>query len=357
MSGDLYWDSVALALHMDDVGLTDVKGHGMTLAGGVSRSAVQSKFGGFSAHFDGVDGELHNSVIMGEIDVESFALQLWCRPTAQGQVNPCVVSLQALQIEYKPTGFADGFVISIDGVRTACGAYAEDAWHYIWIARSASTTTVYINGIFIATLASAFEYGDTLYIGSNNLGTNPDSAFTGYIDDVLFTSGVYRTDYSVPVAAFPEGLPDPEADGLGAILFTGAAVGIVSPVGAGLGTLRLNGAAVGEVHDTGRGIGRLSFAGSAAGLTGRAGSASGTMRFTGAAVGRHGRFGAAAGRLRFTGEAVGKHGITGVCAGALVITGAAVGSTPLHPFGRVAGSVKFTGYAVGQIPQPADACA
>lgn len=358
MSGDLYWDSVALALHMDDVGLTDVKGHTMTLAGGTARSATESKFGGFSAYFDGIDSELYNTDPLAEAIVDVFSLQLWCRPAAQLMDNPCVINVQDLQIEFKPAGYPYGFVIKAGGVRTACGTYAEDAWHYIWIARTETTATVYINGIFIATVASEFYSSDVIYIGSNSLGVHPDSGFTGYIDDVLFTSDILRTDHSVPVAAFPETLPDPEGVISGALKFTGAAAGIVAPLGPISGALRITGAAVGDVLTSGIMSGALKFTGSAVGAVGRAGIVSGALRIIGAATGGHGRFGAISGALRITGAAVGKHGIRGQVSGALVITGAAVGSTPLVPVGTISGAMKITGLATGLgAPITEDACA
>jgi len=49
-SSDPYYNQVVLGMHMDDTGLTDVKGHTITLNGNASRSATQSKFGGYSAY-------------------------------------------------------------------------------------------------------------------------------------------------------------------------------------------------------------------------------------------------------------------------------------------------------------------
>ena len=58
MANDPYWNNVVLAMHMDDVGLTDLKGNAVTLNGNVGRSATQSKFGGYSAYFDWSGGFL-----------------------------------------------------------------------------------------------------------------------------------------------------------------------------------------------------------------------------------------------------------------------------------------------------------
>ena len=358
MAGDLYWDSVALALHMDDVGLTDVKGNAMTLNGGVTRSATESKFGGFAGYFDGTDDEVFNTTPIPEINVEPFSVQFWCFPETQVQANPAVLTIQDLRIEYKPTGYPDGFVINANGTRTACGAFAEDEWHYIWLTADGAEVTVYINGIVIGTVALTYVYGETVWVGSNDIGSNPDSAFTGYVDDVLVTPGVIRTDYAVPVAAFPDTLPDPEGGVLGSLTFAAEAVGLVAPIGDVLGSLRFAGEADGEIYNTGRASGSIRFTGAGVGVHGRTGIGSGSLRFTCTGVGSHGRFGAASGSMRLTGAAVGKHGVAGIAAAAMGFSGTAVGTTPLVPVGVVSGSLRVTGRAVGLgAPVVEDACA
>ncbi len=356
MSGDLYWGSVALALHCDDVGLTDVKGNAMTLTG-VARSSTQSKFGGFSAHFGGTSDELHNTSYMGALDATTYSLQFWCYPSAQVQANPCVISVQNLKIEYKPAGYTDGFVINAGGVRTACGTFAQGTWHYVWIVQHATTADVYINGIFIATVPSVSSATGLMYVGSNVIGTNPDSAFTGYVDDVLFTSAIERTDYSVPIAAFPNNLPDPSGVVLGGPAFSGTAVGVVAPVADGLGTMAITGDVECLVYNTGFAGGALSLTGLASGVVGRTGAALGTVLFKGSGVASMGRFGPASGFLKFLGAAVGEHGVKGPAAGAMRMSGQGVGSTPIHPFGSVSGNLVVTGHAYGLgAPEPADVC-
>lgn len=357
MAGDLYWDSVALALHMDDVGLTDVKGNAMTLNGGVTRSATQSKFGGFSAYFDGSDDEILNTTAMPTLGTSPVSAQFWCRPAAQAQTDAVVFSLRELLIEYKPTGYADGFVISANGTRTACGAFAEDAWHYIWITSDSTTATVYINGIFIATVALAYVYAETVWIGSNDIGSNPTTAFTGYVDDVLITPGITRTDYSVPVAAFPDTLPDPEGTASGVIQIVGVATGIVAPIGTGSGVIRIVASGEGSIPNNGRASAKVSVTGSGAGVVGRTGTGSCPIRIIGAATGAHGRYGVGSGAVRVRATATGKHGVAGIGSGSIVIAASATGSTPLVPVGVVSGVIRVTGNAYGLgAPVEEDAC-
>lgn len=358
MSGDLLWDSVALALHMDDVGLTDVKGNAMTLNGGVTRSATQSKFGGYAGYFDGVDDEVTNTSAMPELDQPAFSAQFWCWPDTQVANDSVVLSYQGLLIEYKPTGYADGFVINANGTRTACGAFAESAWHYIWLTCDGAEATVYINGIFIATVAFVPVGSSYAWVGGNDIGTNPDSAFTGYIDDVLITPGVERTDFSVPVAAFPDALPDPEGTGAAVVQVIAAAVGIVAPIGSGAATVRVTVEAEGEVYPCGAGAAMVRVNASAAGVVGRTAVGACTVRVIAAAVGAHGRFGTGAAIVRVRAAAVGSHGISGAGACTVSVVATAEGSTPIRPIGDGACVVRVVARAVGLgAPVEEDVCA
>lgn len=355
-AGDLFWDAVGLSMHMDSVGLTDVKGNALTLNGGVTRSATQSKFGGYSAYFDGVDDEVFTTGTVPALETDEHGMQFFCYPATQVMANPCVLATQEYLIEYKPTGYPNGFVLDYNGVKFPLGEHSENAWYFIWIVRNATAFTVYINGAFVLTLtASANLLNSQVLIGSRFLGAYADSAFKGYVEDLLATGlpaepiqgHLTRWDYSVPTSANLDRLPDPEGTGAGTITFTGAAVGIVAPIGQVVGALTITGEATGSVPCAGVAVGQLRFTGSGQGVIGYAGVANGSLRFTGSGSGGIGVFGTAVGRLRITGAGVGAHGVSGVGAGALVLTGSAVGTTPEHPVGVIQGSLKFTGYGYG----------
>lgn len=379
-AGDLFWNDVYVAMHMDDAGLTDVKANALTLSGGVTRSATHSKFGGFSAYFDGVDDEITNVDALPQIYSDWKSHQFFCRPETQVMANPCVLDVYSIKIEYKPTGCPNGFAINHNGVRTACGEQPEGAWYFIWLAIEVDTFKVYINGNLITTLPYA-GYVDSGYffIGSSSLAINTDSAFKGYVDDLLMTGDVLesiqghlgRWDYSVPTVAFYENLPDPEGTGAGSLQFTGlgsvivvpfgtgegsltfggTGVGIVAPIGIGQGSLRFTGLGEGSIPCAGSASGSIRFTGASAGVVGIVGIGSGSLRFTGHGVGALGSFGVGHGSIRFKGSAAGAHGVSGIGAGALRFEGLAVGTTPIVPIGIGSGSLRFTGngYGIGGV--------
>ena len=375
-AGDLFWPAVYVAMHMDDAGLTDIKGNVFTKNGGVARSATQSKFGGYSAYFDGVDDEIVNSVELGDMYVSDQGLQFFCRPGAQTSDNPCVLRFGHLKIEYKPAGFPNGFVINGDGSRTACGTHPEDQWYFIWVKYTGNEYTLHIDGLLIGVFGFGYFYGPgTLAIGSANLADYADSAFCGYVDDLLVTgTPVYpildsfvRTDPSVPTIAFYEHEPDPEGaasgtwslagamsgeappagPGVGALTFTGPSVGLIPPVGAVQGALSFYAALTGGVPCAGRVSGRIRLSGLGAGLVPNLGAGAGALRFTGTGIARLGAFGAGGGAMRLAGSGAGSHGGGGYAAGALAFTGVAVGSSTEVPVGAVSGALRVTGRALG----------
>lgn len=355
-AGDLFWDAVGLSMHMDSVGLTDVKSNALTLNGGVTRSATQSKFGGYSAYFDGVDDEVFTTGTVPALETDEHGLQFFCYPEAQLMANPCVLATQEYLIEYKPAGYPYGFVLDYNGEKFSLGEHAENSWYFIWIVRDVTAFTVYINGAFVTTIGSVPNLlNSQVLIGSRFLGAYSDSAFKGYVDDLLITGlpaesiqGHFtRWDYSVPTSANLDRLPDPEGTVAGTITITGSGVGFVAPIGQAVGSMRITGEGTGSVPCAGVAAGQLRFTGSGQGVIGFTGVGNGSLRFTGSGSGGIGVFGAAVGRLRITGAGVGAHGVSGVGAGALVLTGSAVGTTPEHPVGVIQGSLKFTGYGYG----------
>lgn len=385
MAGDLFWPYVYVGMHMDDAGLTDVKGNAFTLTGGAARSATQSKFGGYSAYFDGVDDEIINTSDIYDIYGTSQAFQFFCYPETQTSTDPCVFQFRQYRIEYKPSGYPNGFAINCNGDRTPCGVHPEGQWYYIFGVESGGNVTLYIDGTLIGSFACGGYPDNYLCIGSARLGAYPDTAFCGYVDDLELTGAAsppilgheIRWDASVPTVAFYEYEPDPEGVVSGALTitadmvgmappngpvvgnlgFAGPAVGIVAVVGANQGSLSFSTDCEGEVYTAGIAAGRMRFTGLGAGTLGRFCFVDGQLRFTGSAVGSLGRLGVVSGAVRFTGSGQAKLGGSGVVSGALQLTGSASGSTPMLPVGDVAGALRFTGNAVGVGGVVEDYCA
>lgn len=208
---DPYWSNVVLAMHMDDVGLTDLKGHAVTLAGNAARSAIQSKFGGYSAAFDGA-GDLASVASSsdfafgtGDFTIEFFVRQavagaavlLDCRPNSSS--NGAYITLYV---------DASGVYLYVSSANRITGpAVSAGAWHHIALSRSSGSTRLFVDG----TQAGATYADATSYISCPvNIGTSGDFVWVlnGHIDDLRITKGVarYTANFTPPAAAFLHGL-------------------------------------------------------------------------------------------------------------------------------------------------------
>lgn len=208
---DPYWSNVVLAMHMDDAGLTDLKGHAVTLAGNVTRSGAQSKFGGYSAAFDGA-GDLASVASSsdfafgtGDFTIEFFVRQavagepflLDCRPNSSS--NGAYITLYVN---------ASGVYLYVNAaVRITGPAVSMGAWHHIALSRSSGSTRLFVDG----TQAGATYADATSYISCPvNIGASGNLAWAlnGHIDDLRITKGVarYTANFTPPAAAFPHGL-------------------------------------------------------------------------------------------------------------------------------------------------------
>lgn len=208
MANDPYWNSVVLAMHMDDTGLTDLKGHAVTLTGNVARSSTQSKFGGYSAAFDG-SGDLASVASSsdfafgtGDFTIEFFVRQavaggahlIDCRPNSSSNGAYILVYVDASGI----------YLYVSSAVRITGPVVSAGAWHHIALSRSSGSTRLFVDG----TQAGATYADATSYISCPvNIGASGNLvwAFNGYIDDLRITKGVarYTANFSVPTEAFP----------------------------------------------------------------------------------------------------------------------------------------------------------
>jgi hypothetical protein len=292
--------------------------------------------------------------------------------------------LRNFKIEYKPAGYPYGFVMNVNGVRTACGIHPENAWYFIWFTIYNEDITLYIDGQLIAVFTDTYDGEAGFTLGSALLGTSPDTAFAGYVDDFRLTEqawelidgSILRTDYSVPTYTFWDRLPDVEGSAVGSMSFAGTITGIVAPIGeassalsiagtaagyiapigVGLGLLKLTGYGVASIPQAGPVAGRIRFTGLGAGVVGVTGTGLGHLAFTGHGSGSRGSFGSASGRIRITGAAIGKHGTSGSVDGSLRFDALAIGTTPIVPIGPVFGSLRFSGNAYGSGGTTASHC-
>lgn len=210
-AGDPYWNNVVLAMHMDDVGLTDVKGHAVTLNGNASRSAAQSKFGGYSAYLDGTGDYI--TVPSGSdfaFGTGDFTVEFWFMQTVAG--NPFLIDCRPTSSTngaYVTTYINAGTVVFFtnSAARITSSAITTGAWYHVAVCRSGTSTRLFLNG----TQTGSTYTDPTNYIASPvNIGASGNGLFplTGYFDDIRITKGVarYTANFTPPAAAFPHGL-------------------------------------------------------------------------------------------------------------------------------------------------------
>ena len=219
MATDPYWNSVVLAMHMDDAGLTDLKGHAVTPLNSASRSATQSVFGGYSLALDGVDSAL---TIGGDSDFDvadgDFTIDMWVYRTT-GTWSPLLSCSSAninegwtLQVTYENFLYfyaQDSTATPITEVTS--NIPLSSGFHHVACVRKNGFVKLFVDGVNNDTSTTNLPtaYAPTasggLAIGRDYYTDEEGQAHTeGYIDDLRFTIGIARWDttFSVPTEAF-----------------------------------------------------------------------------------------------------------------------------------------------------------
>lgn len=191
-----------LLLHMDDAGLTDnsPSAHTITQNESISRSATQSKFGGYSANMSpGWFSLAHHS----DWDVGSgdFTVDLWFYAT----VNPVLHTLIGnasdpgyfgciLQNGPKATYHVcispGSWLIAAAGSHTI----SPNQWYHFAMVRNSGNFRGYINGEL--DYSSDLLGGSAIYYPSNGFRigewSNGTATWQGYMDEVRFSKGIAR---------------------------------------------------------------------------------------------------------------------------------------------------------------------
>lgn len=215
MANDPYWNSVVLAMHMNDVGLTDLKGHAITLVGNAARSSAQSVFGGYSAYFDGYGDYLTTpatsdfNFAAGDFTVEFF-VYLSATATsglvAFGPSGYVPILIYLTSNEFRFYSAASGATSwNVASAVTFKTGVVSGQWYHIAVCRSGPTIRCFCDGVLgnsvstsatLADSATALHVGD--WVGANYLN--------GYIDDLRITKGVarYTANFTPSTDPFPD---------------------------------------------------------------------------------------------------------------------------------------------------------
>jgi hypothetical protein len=204
--------SVSLLLHMDgsngSTTFTDVSSNALTVTafGGVQISTAQSRFGGSSALFDGVNDYL-SVAVPGGLGSGNFTLEMWLYPTS---------SNTSIFVNRSDGTAADG-IDTLSGLRVGTAGFfiinnsfqlTQNEWTHVAFVRSAGTFVRYINGVLDGSRAGTTNNfnGSSFRIGGNPWPSGNTGYFAGHIDDLRVTVGVarYTANFTPPTAPFPD---------------------------------------------------------------------------------------------------------------------------------------------------------
>lgn len=222
---DPYWSSVVLAMHMDDVGLSDTTGrHTVSIGGTAARSSAQTKFpGGYSALFNTsgsnqanrlvVSGNLTDFKLCGDFTIEGFLYPLAFGATWGSYIfdtqNTSATAGSGARLNYGYSGesnkfnFYDGYTSILSN-----SAPSLNEWTHFAVVRKDGVMRMYINGVLQTATATSIN---PLPCSQFLMGSAGNSASTtginGYLDDFRITKEVarYTENFAPPTSAFLHG--------------------------------------------------------------------------------------------------------------------------------------------------------
>lgn len=198
MANNPYWNSCVLAMHMDDTGLTDAKGHTVTLNGNVARSSAQkAPLTGnvYSAIFDG-SGDYIDITTSADFDLSSgdFYLRFWAYGSAATYrlINRRVGNAGYL-VTFSPGTSASFLQWTAGGTLTSASGPSPtaNAWNFVEIRRAGNSVTVAVNcssGTPLVTTDRPASTSTAFEIGRDKTAATTDQ-FSGYIDEIELYKG------------------------------------------------------------------------------------------------------------------------------------------------------------------------
>lgn len=196
-----------LALYMDDSGLSDSSQfeNSVTLNGGVARSAVQSKFGGYSALFDG-DGDFLSVPDSDNWDLGSgnFTINFWIYFNNTDETY--ILWEQGLGTggnPYQQMFFASNTLVFYAQTASVIKAHYSASWspntgqwYNVELGRNGTNIYMFIDGVSQSLTvdqaigSDAMPSVDTvLTVGGRYNGT---LSFDGYMDEFMWSKGIVR---------------------------------------------------------------------------------------------------------------------------------------------------------------------
>lgn len=217
---DSLFSNVALLINGEAAttsSIVDTTGKALTLAGAVTPSTTQVKYGSSSMYFNGTDAYVYVASASNgsafNFGTAPFTVEYWAYSVGGPTANPYVPALYT----HNGTGSWDGnsgFRMHHANVLFASGDQLDytsplttNVWTHIAICRVGNVITAYKNGVANGTLAYTGAVGainNQPAVGiSDSADTGGREFFNGYIDDFRITKGVARyTGTFTPPTAF-----------------------------------------------------------------------------------------------------------------------------------------------------------
>jgi len=187
----------AANVYATTIGNVNANGNITTLSGTLASTVSNSIF------FNG-----SNSSVSGTVAAVNgnFTMEAWVYPTnlTSGGSTPGVVSIM------NGTGTNTGFWLWVDTtgwyVRNLAGNFliytssppSNNKWYHVALVRNGATTSLYINGVSVASTASALTLTDTTFIAGDFNTAGGHNYFTGYITGIRYVNGtaVYTANFT-----------------------------------------------------------------------------------------------------------------------------------------------------------------
>lgn len=227
-AGDPWWNLVVFGCHFNSGETPTFKdiaaGKTITAAGNVAISSAQSKFGGYSAFFDG-SGDSLSVANSGDFTFSAdFTFEFFVRFAAGTGVSAMIyddetlsqygilwqkTAAEKIQFSFMPDNAANKADSASLVALLGTTSIALNTWYHVAVSRVGTTIYLFVNGNLeasatVATGVGIHNPGGAKYFGVR--GPYGTSYVNGYLDDVRVTKAVgrYSAAFTTPAAAFSE---------------------------------------------------------------------------------------------------------------------------------------------------------
>jgi YD repeat-containing protein len=226
VNGDPSFDKVSLLLHGDGTnGSTAIVDSSpnpktVTVVGGASIRTAQSKFGGSSLFFDGLDASDTSLTLADSPDFHfpgAYTVEFWVRPSSFKAINTWLfgqilqTGLAPVRIDIAPSTGLVNVLGSSDNVNwlfttgfTSTAALQIGTWSHVALTDDGTNARLFINGVLQATRATWLKADSSTALRIGGGYASGDREFDGYMDDVRVTKGLarYMANFTPPAQAF-----------------------------------------------------------------------------------------------------------------------------------------------------------